>query len=238
MSFSSVVTGKSPLLWWRLNETSGTNSADSSGNSHDGTDSPDGGVTHNVAGPAAETDGDTAVALDGVNGFVYSSDFAPSGEQTFIFVCKRTDTSAQMALMGADSNNVELYLEDGGEGVSWFPNTGDIGVVWSGAFPGTGVWAFLALHQNDSTGVADLWVGTVGGNDLANAGNQTGGPSYSSPGNLVVGSRYAVFAGDPFKGSVAEFIVLDGYNTTDISDIYDALSASEAPAITEWWTVT
>lgn len=57
MSYQSVVEGDSPWGYWQLGEASGTNAADSSGNSRNGTytNSPTLGVTGPVSGTTAAT---------------------------------------------------------------------------------------------------------------------------------------------------------------------------------------
>ncbi len=67
MSYSSEVLADSPIGYWRLDETSGTNAADSSGNSHAGTYTN--GPTLNQTGLLAG-DADTATSFDGSNDVV------------------------------------------------------------------------------------------------------------------------------------------------------------------------
>ena len=64
MSYSAAVLADSPIIYWRLGDTSGTTAVDSSGNSHDGTYT--GSPVMSVAG-ALVGDADTCVTFDGTN---------------------------------------------------------------------------------------------------------------------------------------------------------------------------
>lgn len=65
-SYSTAVSGDSPTGWWRVGETSGTTAADATGNGHDGTYT--GGFA--LGGSGLVGDSDTAVHLDGSNGYL------------------------------------------------------------------------------------------------------------------------------------------------------------------------
>lgn len=64
-AYGTAVCADSPLGYWRLDETSGTSAADSSGNGHPGTYASS-GVTYSTVGPTGL--GDTGVTFDGTNG--------------------------------------------------------------------------------------------------------------------------------------------------------------------------
>lgn len=75
MTFASVALGKSPLLWYRHDEPSGTTMTDSSGNSHDGTyANVTLGATSLLTG-----DTDTAVTFNGTTGSGASQGISPTG---------------------------------------------------------------------------------------------------------------------------------------------------------------
>jgi len=59
--YSVAVAADSPIAWWRLGESSGTNAADSSGNSRDGTYAG----TPTLGAPGYTRDGNTAVTFNG-----------------------------------------------------------------------------------------------------------------------------------------------------------------------------
>lgn len=65
--YSTVVLADSPLLYWRLNELSGSTAADASPNGNDGTFT--GGVTFAASG-IPNCAGDLAVTLDGSSGYI------------------------------------------------------------------------------------------------------------------------------------------------------------------------
>jgi len=67
VGYSSTILTDSPAAYWRLGELSGTSAADATG--HGNTGAYSGGFTLGQAG-ALFGDGDTAVKLDGVSGYV------------------------------------------------------------------------------------------------------------------------------------------------------------------------
>src|SRR5260221_696760 len=77
---------KSPGLYWRLGEASGTTAADTSGNARPGTYA--GGVTYGVVG-SVPGDPDTAVTLNGTTGQATASGISglPSGNQAWTIRC-------------------------------------------------------------------------------------------------------------------------------------------------------
>lgn len=81
MGYKATVLADSPFTYLRLNETSGTVAADSSGNGHNGTYS--GGVTLNQPGAVTEA-GARAAKLDGSTGFIsLPSTGVPTGNAAF-----------------------------------------------------------------------------------------------------------------------------------------------------------
>jgi hypothetical protein len=66
-AYSQLVLADRPVGYWRLNETSGTTAADSSGNGHDGT--YNGGFTLNQAGALLD-DSSPSVLLNGTTGYL------------------------------------------------------------------------------------------------------------------------------------------------------------------------
>jgi hypothetical protein len=81
MSYSSEVLADSPFIYLHLNETSGTNAADSSGNGRNGT--YNGTVTLNRAGRIHDS-GSAAAQLDGSTGYISCpSTGVPTGNASF-----------------------------------------------------------------------------------------------------------------------------------------------------------
>lgn len=79
--YAAVVLGDGPLAYWRLDETSGTTAADSSGHGNDAT--YEGGFMLGLPGAVAG-DGDTAVSLDGVSGLITAGNrFEFAGQTPF-----------------------------------------------------------------------------------------------------------------------------------------------------------
>lgn len=74
MAYPDEVLADSPILYWKLDETSGTTAADASGNSNTGTISAT-GVTYSQTGVA---DGGTALLFDGAAGSVVSPSLSPA----------------------------------------------------------------------------------------------------------------------------------------------------------------
>lgn len=72
VNYAPVVLADTPLGYWRLDETSGTSAADSSGNGRTGTYT--GGFTLNQTG--ALVDGNAALLLNGSSGYVTMGDIA------------------------------------------------------------------------------------------------------------------------------------------------------------------
>lgn len=85
MTYSSEVLADSPLLYWRLGESSGTTAADASGNGRTGTYS--GSPTLGVASLQA-SDSDTAVTFDGINDVVSGAAPATTSAFTIEFLIK------------------------------------------------------------------------------------------------------------------------------------------------------
>jgi hypothetical protein len=123
MSLSSEILSRSPLLFWKLNETSGTNAADSSGNGRDGTYT--GTVTLNSTSLVDGT-GSLSVAA---NGYVAIADAAwmDINQGALLFEFATTSASSQfiggrnnsagtgwMYVDMTSGNQIRLYLTTGG----------------------------------------------------------------------------------------------------------------------------
>lgn len=73
LTYPQVVANDNPILYWRLGDSGGTSAADSSGNSYTGT--LNGGVTEGASGAIS---GNTAMTLNGANGYVVTPQIASS----------------------------------------------------------------------------------------------------------------------------------------------------------------
>lgn len=124
MTYSSEVLADSPLLYWRLGETSGTTAADSSGNGRTGTYS--GGPTLGVTG-LLNGDSDKATTFDGVNDYVTGSapattsaftiEFWFKGAASGLFVTRYPSTSGQRLFYvgvgsGGSAGKVEFSVKN------------------------------------------------------------------------------------------------------------------------------
>lgn len=103
-SYATEVLADSPLAFWKLDETSGTTMADSSGNARDGTyvNTPTLGATGLIG------DGGTAVTFNGTDeyGEVGFGSWMPAGNtQSFTLeaFCKTTSSASQTLIARADS---------------------------------------------------------------------------------------------------------------------------------------
>lgn len=79
MTYASTVLADSPAAYWKLNETSGTSIADSSGNGHSGLWTPGSGLL-NQAGPVA---GVPSVKFDGSVSKIAATAYNPSFASAF-----------------------------------------------------------------------------------------------------------------------------------------------------------
>lgn len=98
MTYASEVAADSPVLWWRLGESSGTVANDSSaGGTFDGT--YNGGPTLGATSLLA-TDSDTAVSLDGVNDYVsYSGTVIASSSAVSVEMWFKMSTPAAVSYL-------------------------------------------------------------------------------------------------------------------------------------------
>lgn len=98
MSYASVVAADTPLLWWKMDEASGTTYADSSGNSHPGTKS--GTATQGVDGPLnAVANGGKALQFAGAGAVAGAIDLSAQNKLTIEFWVKwPSSTSDQMLI--------------------------------------------------------------------------------------------------------------------------------------------
>lgn len=95
MTYSSEVLADSPLLYWRLGESSGTTAVDASGNSRNGT--YNGGPTLGVTG-LLTGDSNTAVTFDGVNDYVTGAAPATTSAFTIEFWFKGSASGGQLLM--------------------------------------------------------------------------------------------------------------------------------------------
>lgn len=191
LSYFTVVMSDGPVAYWRLDETSGTSAADSSGNGHNGTyvGSPtlgaDGVMDDGTGSPSAEFDGSTqwvTVPLASVLGL----------DDVTVEAWINFDTTAQMGIFnvnrtGADDNRWGLWKISTGK-LEY--SAGTLGVVWESDTPlsidtayhvvmtrsAAGALKFYVNGVLDGEATVDVTVGTSGdtvqiGMDVDPAGN-------------------------------------------------------------------
>jgi hypothetical protein len=170
VAFSAAIAADSPVLYWRLGESSGTSAADSTANSNNGTYSS--GVTLGVTGALAG-DSDTAVALDGTTGNV--QDASPSALPTTNtartleawFNIGSTVTTAQPILSYGSNSGLEMFtVSVEGSKIELYDGTETISVT-AGSSLNDGGWHQLAVTYDGSTTVKIYLDGTQVGTDQA-----------------------------------------------------------------------
>lgn len=193
-----------PALHWRLGEPEGTVAADSTGNDRKGTylNSP----TMDVAGaPAADTDADGAVDLDGVDDGIASTSYEPfvnGAAQTFAGWAHRDSANEWMTLISggpnSDGTTPYLMLNHGANASDvWFRPGGSNGVQrsWQGAWPGTGQWVHWALVFNEPGNKVELFIN----------GQSKGLKSFNGQYADVPGTFRAGLWGDDSEGDAYEW---------------------------------
>ncbi|WP_182377901.1 LamG domain-containing protein [Nocardioides sp. WS12] len=144
MTYASEVAADSPVLWWRLGESSGTSAVDASGNGRHGTYA--GSPTLGTAGLV--TDGDTAVTFDGVDDVVtYSGTVLASSATSTIelwFYDTLGSTSLTFDVSGSTSSQ-RVTINPATGTVTGFVNpTGTGSATFTSA---TGLIATATRHQ-------------------------------------------------------------------------------------------
>lgn len=215
-TFDSYMTSLNPLLWYKLNETSGTTATDSGSGSHNGTYS--GGFTLSQTGPPSMPGGDTGVLFNGSTGQVATS-FDPSSTGDFTFVCWFKGVPSIWAPALLTTNNafgqsagilVALGTLSGTPTIEVFANiSGGVGKLsltltattyWTSGWhmltvvfkSGIGMWAFIDGYWPDSTGSILNFVST----------SSSGGLIAGGVGGLKVAGPYG--SDSFYGGSVAQ----------------------------------
>ena len=212
MSYHSVVLADSPVSYWRLDETSGTNAADQQG-ANAGTYT--GTFTLNVAGALVGSgDSDTAVSLAGT-GYIAASGYTPfvgGASQTFEGWANTSSPSGHPVFGGSGGSGPSLWF-DTATNLSWYPQNSSAS-SWASAWPGDGVWVYFALTWNDSTKTAELFINGV------SKGAVVCTQAYATTGTLQMGALHST---DILTGSLDEFAVYSSIlSATQIATHYAA----------------
>lgn len=112
--YTPAVLASSPLVWYRLGDTSGSNAHDSSGNAHTG--AYNGGFTLNQVG--AIGDGDGAVLLNGSSGFISGPNLnaAVFSIEAWIFPTVANNYAIASEPFDFSNSNLPFYLFVDGSG--------------------------------------------------------------------------------------------------------------------------
>lgn len=193
-TYDSIVSGDAPIAYWRLQETSGTTAADSSGNSHPGT--YNGTVTLNVAGAIG---GSTAMSVAGVGYLRAPLDLGSQNKLTVEFFLNwgSYSTSNQRVLEYSDGvtsgANVAngFYMVPNGSG-----GTFDVGMyngtVFAGSSfqrPSAGVYHHYVIELDRSassnTGAVKMWVDGIAQTATPFSGNSIAGGNFRANGTIT-----------------------------------------------------
>jgi hypothetical protein len=227
VGYATAILNTTPVLYWRLGETSGTTATDSSSGGHNGTYSGD---TLGVAG-GVFNDSDKAVTI-GASGKVTSTYavWQAGAVLTVMGLAKRTNTSTFDTLLGGDGaggSAPSLRLPSGGENVEFKIRDNDGGAtstaLWSNAWPGTGVYVHFTCVIDLTAHTAELYI------NGASKGQVTGlTQTLSTPGNFIAG---ALSFGNQWTGQLDEITIwtsaLSAATIADLSSI--ALTGKHTP---------
>jgi len=171
VSYAETVLADSPATYWRLGESSGSTSSDSSGASHDGTYAT--GVMLSVTG-ALTGDGNTAVALDGIAGSIQdtSGAGAPTGsaDRSLEIWFKTTTTTSQpifsygagsLSQFSVNLSGSHVLVNDGAETLDFT----------AGGSLADGAWHHLVVTYDSTTGVMVYLDGSAVGTAQATSGS-------------------------------------------------------------------
>ena len=227
-AYSTAVLAATPSLYWRLGETSGTNAADSSGNSRNGTYGA--GCTLNQTGAMPTYDSAAPSVLFGnsTTGVITSSyaAFPQGSKRTFMGWANRAATTDFDTIFGGST--LGLFLSSAAETVNWRPD-GLHSVAWGGAnaWPGTAQWVHWALTYDDTALLAELFLNGSSKGQLS----VTSGQGYpASGGNFTAGASGTL---NPWNGNQQDVAVFPTIlSAAEILSIYQA-GTQASPAATK-----
>lgn len=152
LKYDALVLRDGAVAYWRLDETSGTTAASKVGN-YPGTIS--GGVTLGQAG--ALSDGNKAMAFDGVNGKIETTAVMVPASCTVEAWIRRTELGDYLAIVSnraaASSGNFFLYTTAG-----LFQIYTDAGPLSSGVNVATGQWHHVVWTTDSATQTQNAYV--------------------------------------------------------------------------------
>lgn len=180
-SCRQLVLASNPVLYYRLDETSGSTVSDSSGAGATGTFSSS-GVSRGQPG-TCHYDGGTAVRLNGSTGYLYrnSQSSAPSTFSWELWFATTTTTGGWLIGMGSSQTGLssttdrQLYLTNTGEVGFGIISSNKVKTVLSGAGYNDGNWHLADATFSASTGMRLYLDGQL----VASNGSVTSAKSYS-----------------------------------------------------------
>lgn len=189
MSIYHQVMSDSPVAYWPLDEASGTQAKDVSGNGHHGTYT--GGFTLGSAGPG----GGKAVDLDGSTGYVDVGDdnaFTSTNLTAEGWVNRDNLTAASAMLITKVGASFGEWAIDTYAQAIVYNNSGGVYCVTDGAAMTVGTWAHLAMtfdgttlrlyrngtQESTSTSLAGARQGNTGDSVMLGRRQFTGSPLY------------------------------------------------------------
>jgi signal peptidase I len=196
--YSTTVTGMSPWLYWKLDETTGTSAADTSGNGRTGTYNPNAAAfTRGIAGALTTDTPNRAVTLNGTTACINTTSTTTMNAPAQIteVVWFKTTTTNGGKLLGFEMPQVGVAMPGSGGTYDRHLYMDGAGKVWFGVYNGgyftissptalnNGAW-HMAVATMGVGGMA-LWIDGVQVATNANtAGETTTGWFRAGCGNL------------------------------------------------------
>jgi hypothetical protein len=232
MSYSSTILADSPIVYWQLNETSGTTATDSSGHSNTGTYV--GTYTHNVsaAGASLLSNG---VTLDGSTGYInvptitqintgglFSVEVWINGKNVGgstngrILATDHTDINAKGFQLVSGSSNNDIWFDIGvsGSPAVYSPSYLQLNNFWN-----NNGWNHLVATYNGS--YISLYINAILVSQTAATGTIVT-PGY----NLNIG-RNPAYTGDYYGGTISNVAIYNSaLNSTQITNHYNAAGSN------------
>lgn len=250
--YSASVTALSPWLYWKLDETTGTTAADTSGNGrtatyYSGTNPSTTGWTRGITGALTTDTPNLAVTLDGTTDCLYTTSTTAQNAPTqlTLVVWFKTTTTKGGKLLGFETPRTGVGVAGSGGTYDRHIYMDGAGRVWFGVY-NAGYWTIQsptalndgAWHMAAATlgsGGETLYIdGTSVGTNANSTGESTTGWFRAGCGNLSgwgtywtgnnnPGTNSAVTADRKFAGSLDEISVWQSVLTsTQIRNLYIA----------------
>ncbi len=205
-SYSQAVLSNGPAIYWPLDDTSGPNAADVSGNEESGTYSST-GVAYGATSPV-EGDGGQGVTLDGVSGEIKASQqtYDPATYTESLWFQTTTDAGGYlMSFATSGSSDHMVWMNDNGQIAIKGQGAGGLSGVSANAY-NDGNWHYVVAVGN-SSGV-DLY---VDGQLVAETGTSS---TKNKLGHWVVGyasstSTKNAPSSDYFAGTISDVAFYD-----------------------------